>query len=69
MTTQEIKTLSTEEKFKIMEALWADMQTHYESATISPELLALLRHRKDRVDRGEAKLLEWDEVKLAIGRG
>jgi len=69
MTTQEIRTLPTEEKLKIMEVLWADLQAHYEAATISPELLALLRHRKDRVAKGEAKLLEWDKVKFAIGRG
>jgi hypothetical protein len=69
MTTQEIRTLPTEEKFKIMEALWTDMQAHYEAAELSPEILTLLRHRRDRVERGEAKLFEWDKVKFAIGRG
>jgi hypothetical protein len=69
MTTQEIRTLPTEEKFQIMEALWTDMQAHYEATSLSPELLSLLRHRKDRVEKGEAKLLEWDKVKFAIGRG
>ncbi len=69
MTTQQIRTLPTEEKLQIMEAIWEDMRMHYESAPIPSETITLLRHRQDRVDRGESKLLEWDIVKSAIGRG
>jgi hypothetical protein len=69
VTAQEIKTLPTDEKFRIMEALWEDMRDHYEEAPISPEVIDLLKERQARVERGEAKILDWDKVKAAIGRG
>lgn len=49
--------------------IWEDMRERYEDAPIPEEILRLLRYRQDRVSRGESKLLEWDQVKLAIGRG
>ena len=69
MTTQQIRTLSTEEKLQIMEAIWDDMRNHYENAPIPSEVVDLLRHRQNRVATGEVQLLNWDEVKSAIGRG
>lgn len=69
MTAQEIKTLPTDEKVRIMEALWEDMRDHYEEAQISQEVMDLLKERQARVERGEARLLDWDKVKVAIGRG
>ncbi len=69
MTAQQIKALPTEEKFRLMESLWEDMRSHYDKAPLSPEMAALLQHRRDRVQEGRAKLLEWSEVKFAIGRG
>ena len=69
MTTEEIKTLPTEEKLQLMEALWADLRDHYEREEVSPELARLLEERRERVARGEVRLLDWDEVKSGIGRG
>jgi hypothetical protein len=69
MTAQEIRTLPTEEKFQIMETIWEDFRDRFDAAEISPALRDLLRERRARVDRGEAKLLDWDAVKLSIGRG
>jgi len=69
MTTQEIKTLPTDEKVRIMEAIWEDMREHYEEAPISQDVIDLLQERQARVERGEARLLDWDKVKFAIGRG
>jgi len=69
MTTQEIKTLPTDEKVRIMETIWEDMREHYEEAPISQDVIDLLRERQARVERGEARLLDWDSVKSAIGRG
>jgi hypothetical protein len=69
MTTQEIRTLPTDEKVRIMAAIWEDMRDHYEEAPISQEVIDLLKERQARVDRGEAQLLDWDKVKFAIGRG
>lgn len=69
MTALQIKTLPTEEKLQIMETIWEDMRDHYDAAPVPSEVIALLRHRQDRVIKGEAKLLDWDQIKSAIGRG
>ena len=69
MTVQEIKTLPADEKVRIMEAIWEDMRGHYEKTPVSPEMIGLLKERRERVERGEARLLDWDKVKFAIGRG
>jgi len=69
MTTQEIKTLPTDEKVRMMAAIWEDMRDHYEEAPISQEVIDLLKERQARVNRGEAQLLDWDKVKFGIGRG
>jgi hypothetical protein len=69
MTTQEIRTLTPDEKVRIMSAIWEDMRDHYDGAPISQEVIDLLKDRQARVDRGEAQLLDWDKVKFAIGRG
>jgi hypothetical protein len=45
------------------------MRDHYEEAPISQEVIDLLKERQARVERGEAKILDWDKVKSAIGRG
>jgi hypothetical protein len=69
MTNQEIRTLPAREKVRIMEAIWEDMRNSYEEAPISQEMLNLLKERQARVARGEARLLDWDKVKFALGRG
>ncbi|MFA7235084.1 MAG: addiction module protein [Terrimicrobiaceae bacterium] len=69
MTAQDIKILPTDEKIRIMEAIWEDMREHYEEAPVSQEVMALLRERQARVQSGEVKLLDWDQVKFALGRG
>ena len=69
MTAQEVKILPTEEKFQIMEAIWEDLRERFETSEISPQLRDLLRDRRARVASGEARLLDWDSAKFAIGRG
>jgi predicted small metal-binding protein len=69
MTTQEIRTMPTDEKVRLMEAIWEDMRDHYEESPISQEVIDTLKERQARVERGEAHLLDWDKVKFAIGRG
>jgi len=68
MTTEEIKRLPTEEKFLMMETLWDDLREHYEQAEIPESHQDLLRSRRQRVQSGESKLLDWDDVKSSIGR-
>ena len=62
MTAQEVKLLPIEEKVRLMEAIWEDMRDHCEEAPISQEFLDLLKTRQARVERGEARLLDWDKV-------
>jgi len=69
MTTQEIRILPADEKVRIMTAIWEDMRDHNEEAPISQEVIDLLKERQARVKSGEAQLLDWDQVKFAIGRG
>lgn len=69
MTAEEIRKLPTREKFQLMEALWEDMREQFERSEISPDIRVFLRERRERVARGEAKLLDWDSAKFAIGRG
>jgi len=45
------------------------MRDHYEEAPISQEAFDLSKERQARVNSGEARLLDWDQVKFAIGRG
>lgn len=69
MTAQEIRTLPTEGKFQIMETIWEDLRDRFDASEISSELRELLRERRARIARGEAKLLDWDTAKFSIGRG
>lgn len=68
MTVAEIKTLPTARKLQIMEMLWDDLREHFEASEISPEVAALLNERRARAERGEAKILDWDDAKSSIGR-
>lgn len=52
-----------------MEIIWDDLREHFEASEISPELRNLLRERRTRVAKGGARVLDWDSVKFAIGRG
>ncbi len=68
MTAEEIKDLPTEEKFLMMEALWTDFCEHVEHAEIPEPHKEIITSRRERVESGESKLLEWDAVKSSIGR-
>ncbi len=69
MTTQEVRTLPAEEQIRMMETTWEDLRERIEASELSPQLRELLRERRARVAKGEARLLDWDSVKFAIGRG
>lgn len=46
-----------------METIWDDLREHFEQAEISEEHKTLLESRRRRVESGESRLLDWDEVK------
>lgn len=51
-----------------METIWDDLRDHFESAEIPESHKDLLRSRRQRVQSGDSKLLDWDDVKSSIGR-
>jgi hypothetical protein len=68
MTVAEAKAMPIGQKFQIMEAIWEDLRQRFESMPVSDEVKALLDERRERVARGESRLLDWDQVKSALGR-
>ena len=68
MITEEIMQLPLHERLQIMEAIWEDLRGRAESFGISPEQKDLLDTRRKRVASGEAKILDWDQVKHSIAR-
>jgi putative addiction module component (TIGR02574 family) len=68
MTTEEVKALPIEQKIQIMEAIWEDLRERFDRLEISEQLKELLDPRRARVEKGEARLLDWDSVKGTIGR-
>ena len=69
MTIAEVKGMPVGQKLRIMETLWQDMQEHFEAMPVPDDVKKLLEGRRERVERGETSLLNWDEVKAALGRG
>lgn len=68
MSPAEVSKLSLNQKLLIMEAIWQDLLGRAESLDIPPLDKVLLEGRRARASRGEAAILDWDEVKHMIGR-
>lgn len=68
MTAEDVKALPIEKKIQIMEAIWEDFRERFDKVEISDRLKELLDRRRQRVENGEARLLDWDVVKGTIGR-
>lgn len=66
MSIAELKTLPTQEKFQILEFLWADLSEQIEEIPLSEHQKSLLDNRLERLANGEAKTLDWDSVKNAL---
>ena len=67
MTIADVKKLPVEEKLRLMEALWLDLREHADQAEIPEAHRKLLDERRARVESGEARLHNWDDVKDNIG--
>jgi putative addiction module component (TIGR02574 family) len=66
MGIAEIKKLPLNEKLQIMEALWDDLKHNAESLPATEWQMKLLDERQEAVERGEEKILEWDEIKDSL---
>ncbi|MDQ3846766.1 MAG: addiction module protein [Bacteroidota bacterium] len=63
---EEIKKLSNEEKLKIINELWESIEEDWQpdvEEPESPEVMALLEERLEKMGRGEVKFYSWEEVK------
>ena len=69
MTISDVKTMTIGQKVRIMETIWQDMQEHFEAMPVPEDVKKLLDGRRERASRGGASLMNWDEVKAALGRG
>jgi putative addiction module component (TIGR02574 family) len=67
MDLAEITRLPLREKFQIMETLWAELGSRVEEMEVPPEHKALLDQRLERIESGESKIHNWDDVKHTIG--
>ena len=68
MSIAEICRLPLKEKRQIMEALWEDLHFHVEKEPVPQWHKDILDERRNAVEEGREKILDWDEVKNAIGR-
>ncbi len=68
MTVEELKALTTAEKFQIMEALWDDLRARCDATCISQEMMDLLDERRPRFRNGASQMHGWDAVRGSFGR-
>lgn len=60
--------LGTEEKLRLVEALWDDIAAHPESLPVPPWQIDELRRRKAEYLRNPSPTYSWDEVKQYVLR-
>ena len=68
MNVAEIKKLPLREKFQILEALWEDLSSKIEDIELTQTDRDLLDTRLSKIESGESKILDWDDVKHTIGQ-
>ena len=64
----EIKKLSLQEKLDFMEALWNDLRSYPDQVPMPQWQKDLLDTRRSSVEKGEDKLIDWDDVKASWDR-
>ncbi len=68
MTVADIAKLSLREKLQVMEAIWEDLRARVDTMEVPEEHRRILDERRARIESGDAKLLDWDQVKHSLGR-
>jgi putative addiction module component (TIGR02574 family) len=67
MSIAEVRRLPLREKLQILEVIWEDLSAKVDEMEISDAERKLLDSRLERVRKGEARILDWEEVKHTIG--
>lgn len=68
MTTIEVSKLPLREKVQIMQSIWEDLAGHVDRLEVPQSHKNLLDERRRRVETGESRILDWEEVKHTIGK-
>ena len=64
--TEQVLQLPKDEKLKVMEALWSDLSSPAEEF-ISPEWHGqVLEKTREKFDRGEIEILDWEDAKRQL---
>ena len=66
MPALNIETLAPEERLQLIEDLWESLRSQPETVRLTSAQQAELDRRLDELDRGEAQVISWDEVKRRI---
>jgi len=66
MPAIDIDRLAPEERLQLIEDLWESLRARPQDIPITPAQRAALDRRLDELDRGDAQLVSWDEVKRRI---
>jgi putative addiction module component (TIGR02574 family) len=62
----DIKKLSTEEKLKIIDAIWESIDRDLIEQGTETEEDMILRERIEKYEKGEMTFISWDEAKAKI---
>jgi hypothetical protein len=66
MNAVEIAQLPRKEKLRLMEALWADLSRDEAELESPPWHADALHETADRLARGEEKIWDWEQAKVAL---
>lgn len=58
--------MTTAEKLRAMEALWADLSRHDEEIESPPWHEQILKQREDRVRSGQETSIDWETAKKQL---
>ncbi len=62
----DIEKLSPEERLQLIEDLWESLRARPETVPVTDGQRAELDQRLDALDRGEGRLVSWDEAKRQL---
>jgi len=60
---KEILNLSKEEKIELVQTLWDSISAGEDNPEIPKEHIKILKERLNRIDSGETRVRDWEEVK------
>ena len=67
-TERSLRSKTTQEKLRLLEAVWMDLRRHPEDAMFPEWHQHVLAEREQRIASGESRFLEWNQAKADILR-